>query len=420
MKLAIIGIFAAIIGLFTASNALAQEPSQNCLPEHRGTPGVLTTPCITPPSFEIESITHRFTPVSHIDITRTHCLSEVVATLVEGWTLPTSFRVYISNHAYWEGSGSSVYFSYHALSVIDSSVPTSNELVVKADQHPVDSQLYKEPGSLFAPTNDKSVPTAALFSAIPTSTDQSNGKPILYWSHIHHSHATMDVDEYYSWEARALKCQATAHQGHLTLKHKAAEAQRIAAQEAANATAEAAETAALERQRITATTSAQIDASRLESEKRITATEAQRLASLEQMIQDSIKVAAEITQIRIDRATARLESLERTATWLRDAAATDLDEWNTYYQEVEQAALDRIESLQVEAAAKLQEVQTIQDNLSQDLAESVARQQALTLQLQSQGGISVEDLRTLRQNAVDWLGTIDDLIAEAESSDQSN
>lgn len=400
----LIPILFALLALPVAT-AVAQEPPATCDPSERGTPGDITTPCVIKPEFEIERLDYRFTPVSNLDIGTTVCEARVVAVLAEGWVLPPRYYLgwveahrigssdYENSHRSNDGSGEFVlvWVNYHV---------SSNPSDSRYENHGVSSYGVVS-GSDQVPGN--------TFLTLTPVTDNR------VWGHSHTSSIAIPVDEFYAWEANVLRCQADAHQGHLTLKHEVAEAQREAAQASVNAIAEATAAAEEARAKVTAATSERIDAARLESEKQVTATEARELAVVEGMIQASIKVAAEITQIRIDRATARLESLERTATWLRDAAATDLDEWNTYYAEVEQAAIERVEALQVEAAAALEEVQQIQDSLAQDLAASQARQQALTLQLQSQGGVSIEDLQILRQNAVDWVETIDGLIEEAKA-----
>lgn len=389
--------------LATVGDVQAQVALPDC-PEgqRRANPKDVTAPCITPYRVEVVSVAHRFTPVSHIDLMETYCKTEVVAKLAEGWVLPSP--VYVSRGVY-------VYWRHE-----QTESPEAGGLVILRSRHiPVDVSAadvwldYEENERHFvlyaSASSADSVPR-------PFEVDFGGGRE---WDGDTKFTLTMPVDEFYGWEPRAIKCQAEAWQGHLTLKHAAAEAAREAAQAAQNTIAETTAAAEEERAKVTASTSERIDAARLESEKRVTTTEARELAVVEAMIQASIKVAAEITQIRIDRATARLESLERTATWLRDAAATDIDEWNTYYAEVEQAAIERVEALQVEAAAALEEVQQIQDSLAQDLAASQARQQALTLQLQSQGGVSIEDLQIMRQNAVDWVETIDGLIEEAKA-----
>lgn len=394
-----IGILLAV--MLASGVASAQEPS-TCDPSQRGIPGDITTPCVVTPEFEVERVELRFTPVTALGERQTYCHVEVVAIFAEGYILPRQFLYHVDG--------------WYPDAIEDDG---SGELILAQGDYRIDSPPSAAPrfGSVrFGSTGrPDSVPVRFTVGIAPNNAAYRTYR-YQQRHHVHTADAIVPVDEFYSWESRALKCQAEAHQGHLTLKHTAAEAQRAAAQASANAIAEATAAAEEERAKITAATSAEIDVARLESEKRVTATEARELAVVEEMIQASIKVAAEITQIRIDRATARLESLERTATWLRDAAATDLDEWNTFYKEVEQETITRVEALQVEAAAALDEVQQIQDSLAADLAASVARQQALTLQLQSQGGVSVEDLQILRQNAVDWLSTIDSLIEEAESA----
>lgn len=384
---------------FPAAIAGAQEPPSTCDPSQRGTSGDITTPCVITPEFEVEKVEHRFTPVSHLEESKTYCDCDVVVTLAEGAILPPQFRYTISGN--WGGVGQDQSTNELVVSGVDVGLTRTPLQWVRWDGY-LDMFIARESGS---------VPGSFSVGVAPTREDRHRWVHHERWIHG----LTMPVDEFYSWESRALTCQAEAQQGHLTLKHAAAEAAREAAQASQNAIAETAAAEEEERAKVTAATSERIDAARLESEKRVTATEARELVVVEGMIQASINVAAEITQIRIDRATARLESLERTQTWLRDAAATDLDEWNTYYAEVEQAAIERVEALQVEAAAALKEVQQIQDSLAQDLAASQARQQALTLQLQSQGGVSIEDLQILRQNAVDWVETIDGLIEEAKA-----
>lgn len=389
------GIILALAGLLLAIGTAQAQTPKDCPPSERGIPGDLSTPCITSPEFEVERVEYRFIPSGSLNLSASSCQVQIAVVLSDGYVLPAESDIIAGSWSRHPGTVS-IHESGEWL-IADTRFEDVN--IVGRSYDRFTSREYHLGGS----TED--VPGRGAITIRHTK----------FHAHSHQATFDIPVHEFYAFGANVTRCRTEAYQSHLSLKHEVAEAQREAAQLAENAAAEAIAAAEEERAQLTAETSKRIDATRLESEKRVTATEAREIAVVEEMIQASIKAAAEITQIRIDRATARLESLERTATWLRDAAAVDLDEWNTFYKEVEQETIARVEALQVEAADALQEVQQIQDNLAADLAASVARQQALTLQLQSQGGASVDDLRVLRQNAVDWIGTLDGLIAEAES-----